>query len=366
MTTALMLPQLLKTLFGVESVFTLSPYAMLNSTFFAGMCGLTYLCVDPILKAFYTLRCFYGESLESGEDLKSELKPFTAPARRLAMLSAILMALMLGLSPKLSGAEPVPPVTGTTPAHPSVAPSDLDQVINQTIHERKYAWRMPRDKVVEPDAGENVFTRFFGRLGDMLDGWMRDFGHWLGKILRKLFHDRHEISESSSGPGYGWIFSLQVLLYGLVAAAVVVLVIFLMRVWNGRRRSVTAVASEPIQPVPDLTDENVRADQLPEDGWTKLARELLERGEFRLALRAFYLASLEHLAARNLISLARFKSNRDYERELGRRAHSLPGLLAVFGDNLLVFERSWYGRHEADREVVGRFEANVERIRAGG
>ena len=83
-------------------------------------------------------------------------------------------------------------------------------------------------------------------------------------------------------------------------------------------------------------------------------------------MRAFYLASLAHLAARNLISLARFKSNRDYERELGRRAHSLPGLLSVFGDNLLIFERSWYGMHEADREVVGRFEANVERIRAGG
>jgi len=53
--------------------------------------------------------------------------------------------------------------------------------------------------------------------------------------------------------------------------------------------------SEAIFPVPDLADENIRADQLPEDGWTKLARELLERGEFRLAMRAFYLASLAHL-----------------------------------------------------------------------
>ncbi len=81
--------------------------------------------------------------------------------------------------------------------------------------------------------------------------------------------------------------SLQVLRYGLVAAAIAALLIFIYRVWRARRLPPPAVASEAIQPVPDLTDENVRADQLPEDGWTKLARELLERGEFRLAMRAF-------------------------------------------------------------------------------
>ena len=104
--------------------------------------------------------------------------------------------------------------------------------------------------------------------------------------------------------------------------------------------------------MPDIQDENVGADQLPGDGWMKLARELLERGELRLALRAFYLASLAHLAARNLISIARFKSNREYERELRRRGHSFPDLLAVFGDNLASFERIWYGLHEANRELV--------------
>lgn len=77
----LALPQLFKMLFGVQSVFTQSPWSMLNTTFFAAMCGLTYLCVDPILKTLYALRCFYGESLESGEDLKAELKPFINPAQ---------------------------------------------------------------------------------------------------------------------------------------------------------------------------------------------------------------------------------------------------------------------------------------------
>lgn len=125
----------------------------------------------------------------------------------------------------------------------------------------------------------------------------------------------------------------------------------------------TALAA---QPVPDVADENVGAEQLPEDGWTSLARELLGRGEFRLALRAFYLASLAHLADRNLVSLARFKSNRDYERELQRRAHAFPDLQTLFGENVSCFDRVWYGRHEVTGELVTRFATNVERIKAGG
>ena len=83
-------------------------------------------------------------------------------------------------------------------------------------------------------------------------------------------------------------------------------------------------------------------------------------------MRAFYFASLAHLAARNLISLARFKSNHDYERELRRRAHSVQNLPAAFGDNVLRFERVWYGLHEADQESVAQFAIDVEKIRAAG
>jgi hypothetical protein len=125
------------------------------------------------------------------------------------------------------------------------------------------------------------------------------------------------------------------------------------------------VTTEAIQPTADVANENIGAEQLPEDGWTRLAHELLARGELRLALRAFYLGSLAHLAGRNLITLARFKSNRDYERELRRRAHAFAELLPLFGENVSVFDRTWYGRHDVDGELVTRFAANVERIRTG-
>ena len=37
------------------------------------------------------------------------------------------------------------------------------------------------------------------------------------------------------------------------------------------------------------------ASQLPEDAWLKLAREMVEKGDLRLAVRAMYLAMLAHL-----------------------------------------------------------------------
>jgi hypothetical protein len=160
------------------------------------------------------------------------------------------------------------------------------------------------------------------------------------------------------------MLTLQLVLYLLAVLVVSALGILIWRIVRGKRSKQAIVTSAAIQPVPDLRDENVGPEQLPEDGWSQLGRELLERGELRLALRAFYLASLSHLASRQLISLAKFKSNRDYERELSRRGHSLPRLLLIFTNNVQVFDRVWYGMHEINRELVQQFLSSVELMRS--
>ena len=357
----LVLPQLSKMLLGVQSVFTQSPWSLLNTTFFAAMFGLTYLCVDPMVKTFYALRCFYGESLQSGEDLKAELKPFAISAKNIA--AAILILSAISLSVPVRAAEAAPPANPPTASQ--VSPPDLDRAINQTIHEQKYTWRLPRGKIEEADANKGIIARFLDKVGAMLRKWAHAVLDWVNKLLEKLSRRWHP---GSSGPRSNWDWGspVQLLLWTLVAAVAATLGVFLYRVWRGRQKTRSAVASEAMLPVPDVADENVGADQLPEDGWTKLARELLERGEFRPAMRAFFLASLSHLAARHLIAIARFKSNRDYERELHRRGHSFPEMLSLFGDNLSVFERIWYGMHEVNRELVGQFSANVEKIKSSG
>jgi hypothetical protein len=70
----LLIPYLLKMLLGVETVFTRSGLATLNTTFAVVTAGLTYLATNPLAKAVYLLRYFYSESIETGEDLRAELK----------------------------------------------------------------------------------------------------------------------------------------------------------------------------------------------------------------------------------------------------------------------------------------------------
>jgi hypothetical protein len=73
-TTMAFLPNLLKTLFGIDTAFTQAGWkSVLNTTYLACSFALTYLCIDPLVKAVYVLRCFYGESIQTGADLKSEL-----------------------------------------------------------------------------------------------------------------------------------------------------------------------------------------------------------------------------------------------------------------------------------------------------
>ena len=220
---------------------------------------------------------------------------------------------------------------------------------------------MPREKLQRSETKEpGLIGRFLLRVRDFLRAKIKAFFKWLDEWLRRLF--RHRQPQGTSG--YGWIMLLELLLYALLAAVVIGLVILLYYVLRRGRLRRSAIASQPIQPAPDLADESLGADQLPEDGWTKLARELLERGELRLAVRAFYFASLARLAERNLISLAKFKSNRDYEQELRRRGHSFPEVLTLFSENVGVFDRIWYGLHQINAELVNQFAANVERIKA--
>ena len=68
------LPSLLKTLLGIDTAFTRSGiHSIFNTTYFACSFALTYLFVDPLAKTLYVLRCFYAQSIHSGDDLQADL-----------------------------------------------------------------------------------------------------------------------------------------------------------------------------------------------------------------------------------------------------------------------------------------------------
>ena len=143
---------------------------------------------------------------------------------------------------------------------------------------------------------------------------------------------------------------------------VIVSVPFFLR--RTRRAVVAAQAVTAAAPPVNLADESLTADRLPEAEWLALADEWMAKGDFRLALRAMYLAALNYLSARDLVSLRRWKSGLDYRRELTRRARSKPDLSPVFERSVAIFEQGWYGRHLVDRAMAESLANGFNEMRA--
>jgi len=436
-TGVLAVPFLLTKLFGVETPFSQSLPAMLNTTFFAAILGLAYLCLDPLLKTICLLRCFYGESLTTGRDLTAELKRvqltvglvllfllvpsgFSSPRAldatpdpggmadnsptfqrweldrqrgqvpkgrlKLCLGSAVPSGLIarsdgvpnvetLGYYRKSLRDKDLPaPVThssgslllaAASPEAPSaaLAPPDLDRSIDQVLRQREFSWRLPRQKVEEQPTEKGALALFLDSIRDTLKGWAKTAGDWIQNMLRWVNKYLRPRQTAAGSTGTAWISGVYLVLLVVAVALVCALVFLIWRIWQGWEKPPEALAAQAIVPAPDLADENVGADELPEEGWLRLARELLEKGELRLALRAFYLAGLAHLAASNLITIAKFKSNRDYEQELQRRAHALPELLSTFAQTVSIFDRVWYGLHEVSPELIAGFASDVQRMK---
>ncbi len=346
-------PGLLKMFFGIETVFSRSPMSMLNTTVFAAIAALTYLIFDPLRKALYVIRCFQGDALRSGDDLRVALKRARVSAGRVALAAACAL-LFLPLAPTRAAASPAP-VT-------EVEARQLDRSIERVLERNEYAWRMPRDKAPETEKG--WLATFVEELFKSIGRWTKKIFTWISDLFSKVRQwfggNREAVSSGDLGDGLSG--AARPMLYALSALVIAMLVVLIVRMRRTAR--VVIATAEPVAPRPDLTSEDVLADQLPEDGWLRLARELIDAGELRLALRASYLAGLAHLGRRDLITIARYKSNLDYDRELRRRARPQPDLVSAFEENMGAFEAAWYGLHDVTIETLRSFEQNLERIRA--
>ena len=90
----------------------------------------------------------------------------------------------------------------------------------------------------------------------------------------------------------------------------------------------------------------------------RLAREQISRGDGRLAIRALFLATLANLGEEGVIKIARFKSNRDYRKELELKVRKRSVLRRAFDENTTLFEEAWYGWHPVSEETVDDFLKN--------
>ena len=108
-----------------------------------------------------------------------------------------------------------------------------------------------------------------------------------------------------------------------------------------KKREPRIVLGERLQP------EQTSTDLLAE------AEALARSGDLRAAIRKGYIALLVELGDRNVISLAQYKTNRDYLRAVS----NVPQLHSPLKRLTESFERHWYGFAEATQNDWQDFRA---------
>ncbi|MGD9236985.1 MAG: hypothetical protein PVF09_09935 [Desulfobacterales bacterium] len=345
------LPHLVKKYLGIESLFTLSGFHMINTTFWVATIGISYLCMNPLVRTVYALRCFYGSAIHSGDDLKMGLKGLVA-ARTAAVIGLVVLAVLTGSSSPAAARQA-----------PMIAPQELNRSIDDVLQQREFSWRMPRelpaDDRAEPKGPiASVVAWIVDKLGEgiktVLD-WIDQFIDWLLALLPT--GERREVSSDTD-----WISAVRFAVIALLIGLFVVLAYILWRSWSRRQIGNGEIVAAPVESLPDLEDEDTSAADLPVNRWLDLAAEFAGKGKLRLALRAFYLATLAGLAEHGLITIEKFKSNREYEIELRRRAHQKEELLTDFTTSRQVFERVWYGLYTIKQPQLDDFAALQKRM----
>ncbi len=349
------LPHLLNSFFGIETVFVRSGiYAIANSTVLLTIYAITYLVLDPIMKSTYVLRCFYGDSVATGADLLADLK------KTVLLLAATTVVLVTLQSPAIA----LQPMTHL-PDRGSI--QELDQAIESTLLQSEYAWQVdhPRKKLSLSFQLFSLDLSFF----EPVARWIGSVFRWLGeKIglffewLKKIFHNNDDQKDEEG---------LNIDMKGVVKP-VVYLLAFLLLLFGGwqviklyrlKKSLNKAIQSPVVGDVPDLTDEDVSADMLPETQWLDLADRMVAENKPHLALRALYLAGLACLGHWRIIRLEPYKSNREYGNEISRVSSSYPELAHLFSETAGLFEKVWYGDYPVEAKYLSTAGNNHSLIR---
>jgi hypothetical protein len=362
-TGALLAVQLAKAITGVDSAFSRNPMLLLSTGVFTTTIMGSYLVVGPLVKAIYVLRCFYSLSRKNGEDL---IVAFRSAKPVLALLLAVGLITM----PAAAFAAPSTPAAVESPATP-VNADKLDQNIRDVLQREAFQWRLPRNERPDPKAEPGWIAGFIKTLGQ----WVDDAGKWVGKTFDKLLVEKikelmrdmmnNRKTAEPSGATSAWADSAQFVLKALLIVLALIIVVLLVRFWR-RTPPAPAKTSSDAMPEVNLDSEQVIASQLPENEWLRLAQEKMESGDYRLAMRALFLATLAHLGERKIVLIRKSKSNGDYVRELALRARDREDMRNRFTDSVRTFDWAWYGLHDVTRELLDQFRDNHQHIVSDG
>lgn len=365
---ALFLPQLLHSIFGVNTLLSTSMgvYALIQSSaFWLSLFAGAWVALDPVVKCTFVIVYQHLRSRKEGDDLrgllaslpreqqkKSEMISSKAPGGRLATGALILIATILAGSLASPAYAAVPPSPGTSEtiriSGNEGRIEQLRKALDQESQRAIYRWHD-----AEHPSPPTWFDRFMERIGKALDrAW-----NAISSFFRRLWPRGLNLSLGSEKPG-AW--HLKDLRLWLTVIAILTLATGAVLVWQRSRRETQSLSiPQQIAPLPDLSDSAV-ARERSEDEWFALANQLEGKGEWRLALRAAYLGLLAGLAQREWLTIRRDRTNREYLNEFTRRWRRRPQAAVdtrteipeTLRGSLRQFDRVWYGSHAVTPEAV--------------
>ncbi|MBI5426276.1 MAG: hypothetical protein HZA32_19550 [Opitutae bacterium] len=352
-------PMLATRWLGLHTVFALSGWSYFNTTFLAVIAALTHLAVGPLIKAFYVVRVFRGEARRSGADLLLVLRREQArrTAARAGIAALVFATLWLGGVPTARAADVSPTPTV------ALEPRQLDRALDEVLARPDFRWRLrpPPEAAEARRKKEGIVMGFLRATFETAREVVRSVSRWLDGAKRWLADllpgGKDDKTPARSRDGTASLRWMDVLQFGAYALLAIVAGLLLWVVWkvfeHNRTRPLAGGAAGALPTAaPDLRDENVEASRLPAHEWLALARAKLAEGEWRLAWRALFLATIATHAHDGLLSLAKFKTNLDYERELRRRALGRSGVAEDFRARREAFEAVWYGHEPANAEAA--------------
>jgi len=371
--TCVLVPGFGKSFFGIESIFTVSPTAaVMNTTFLFGSFLLMQLLITPLMNAAYVLRCFYAGSRSSGADLLSRLASARETRREregsdrgsLAKVALIvLLAVICGSTGAFS--QEMNTEIVSTPQSENAGAERLRTEIAETLEQKKYQWQFSRRTLAsEKDKEQSWISLRLHEIADTAKKLLDAAEKWFETMMKKLMKRGMKGPDLNEGANAKFLKNLSsgvsLALVLVILGLLVWLVVSLYRKYRGKPKA--EIREEGFTGVIDLESEEIVATQLREDEWMRLAREQIEKGDARLAVRALFLGTLAHLGELGMLRIARFKSNRDYRTELTLRARSQSALREAFDENTVLFESAWYGLHQLGADSVDYFLRNHEMI----
>ena len=331
-------PQIVRILTGYESAYSRSGiYFVMNPVFGLLVLSVSWILFDPFAQAVYCVRCFEAESSETGEDLRCGLRRIRSVAPATAALAILIAAAPLGQA--------------------DITPADLERSVHQAMRAPEYDWRFPKSVDSHTPWVSSVLDHLFASVRHAADAVRDALARFVRWLFDRLFPSRTASQHGPPGARLDWTVA------GLITLVVIVGALFAWQRSRWRLSQTDAAEPKSVDPVrldaPDLTP-----DLLSEDRWMELAERCLAEENYRLALRAFYLAGLAWLGHRQFLSIHPAKTNYDYQNELNRRARELPAARTLFASNVACFERTWYGRYTVSPEDAVKFRQNTEELKA--